>query len=204
MKKEKLLKHGKFIEVIGSSAADIGFLAAAVCTDETRYFMNFVYCDENKLIATDGRRMHIVELSESQIEIFGFEIGHFYRVLKITKSRVWLADLPKEKNGIGEFPNWKRILDQAAEKKKIAKFENSNSMLGFSQNIKPVLDNLPEKAPTDYNPNPTKYSLNIAYLKPLPVGRPFNVYVNENNMAIFESEPLTALLMLTECPNYFS
>lgn len=197
MKREKLLKHGKFIEVVGCSAADIGFLAAAVCTDETRYFMNFVYCDENKLIATDGRRMHIVDLSESQIQIFGFETGHFYRVLKITKTKVWLADLPKEENKIGEFPNWKRIVDLAENKKRIAKFENSNSMLGFSQSLKPVLDNLPEKAPT-------KYSLNIAYLKPLPVGRPFTVSVNENNMAIFESEPLTALLMLTECPNYFS
>ena len=68
------MKYGKFIEIEKKDAAKFMFIGKAVSDDETRYFMNHVYCVKNKLISTDGRRLHILELGDNP---YGFNGKHF-------------------------------------------------------------------------------------------------------------------------------
>jgi hypothetical protein len=105
-------EYGRFIEIKGFNARYFTFVAKAVSDDETRFFMNFIYCEDDKLISTDGRRVHILDLSNNPY-LGLFENGKFYRHLKSSKTVTWLAEL-KDGPG-GEFPNWKRVVPNIKE-----------------------------------------------------------------------------------------
>ena len=100
-----MTKYDQFLDISGILASEINFLAKAVSTGETRYFMNFIRFFDNgdhiTAVATDGRRMHVVSpLNDSGKQIYDIKDG-FYRVLKQGKN-VWLA---KCAEAPGEFPN---------------------------------------------------------------------------------------------------
>ena len=62
------------------------WLASAVSKDETRYFMTGVYVDKNDsgetvLVATDGRRMHILTVGERLDEFYKFPYQPIMKVL---------------------------------------------------------------------------------------------------------------------------
>lgn len=97
----------------------MAFVCKGVSDDNTRYFMDHVYCEDNKLIATDGRRLHILELKENPFE---FQDKTFYRVLKATKSVVWLVEAFEEM----QFGNWKRVMPEGEYK--TIEFVNSKRM----------------------------------------------------------------------------
>jgi len=101
------MKYGKFIEILKVHAKEFMFVSKAVSDDETRFFMNFVYCENNKLISTDGRRLHILELGDNH---YNFEDKKLYKVLKANTKTVWFAEADKET--IGEFPNYKRVMPE--------------------------------------------------------------------------------------------
>jgi hypothetical protein len=73
---------GKLIEVYnkGIKNKDLFFLSKAVSDDETRYFLNFAYCDGDRIVSTDGRRLHIIK---NEIHM---EKGNFLQIIKCTKT----------------------------------------------------------------------------------------------------------------------
>lgn len=58
-------------------------LIPAVCTDETRYNICGIYCDNGKFVATDGHRMHIYNLGKF----------NWQGIIPISSARVILAAL---------------------------------------------------------------------------------------------------------------
>ena len=116
------MNYAKFIEVAGKKnyiVKELNLLAKMISSDETRYFMNFAYCEDGKLISTDGRRMCIYE--NSAVSAFGFKDGKMYRYLKGTKTISWWAELETNE---GQFPNWKRITDQLGKPVSSCQYES--------------------------------------------------------------------------------
>lgn len=113
------MKYGQFIEAVGTFASELSFLGRAVADDETRYFMTFIHIEPSEVsaateegtplfrgVATDGRRLHIVDpLSASAAVIYGLECG-FWRSLK-NGNHPWIAKLTEDP---GTFPNYKKVM----------------------------------------------------------------------------------------------
>lgn len=177
------MKYGKFIEIKGLRVGDINFIAKAQSDDETRYFMNFIYCEDSKLIATDGRRLHMMELSEGEMEFHGFKPDTFYRFLKGTKTVCWLAEIDNSVENM-VFPNYKRVIPDKEDTVK-TKFVNKSNKLFLYENLKNISKSLPDDA-----------GLDIRYLFDLPKDRIFTVYVKKDIRAMaLECDSLTAIVM---------
>lgn len=177
------MTYSKFIEVTGKDIAkDFGFVAKAVSTDETRYFLNNVYCEENKLIATDGRRMHILDLKGNP---YGFEEKKHYRVLKTTLTIVWFAELSEAP---GDFPNWKRVIPERKTAEKTFKYESATSTDFYGegyQQITKLIRNIP-----------AQNCLNLKFVQDLKKSTEWTVYTYGTNKPIeFVSDELTAIIM---------
>lgn len=178
------MKYGKFIEIIGHSVGDILFLSKSISDDETRLMMNFIYCENNQLIATDGRRMHFVNMSKEQLDHWGFKNNTFYEFLKGTKKKVWLAEI--DNVGGMVFPNIQRVIP-TGEVVKQCDFLNPSKQEELYKQIRAVSDIIPRE-----------FGLNIKYLLDLPRALFFRVKVFDTpGPILFESGNLTALMMTT-------
>lgn len=177
------MKYNKFIEVLGSRVSDISFVSKAQSKDDTRYMMNFMYCEDNKIIATDGRRAHMVGLTEDEILFWGFKNDTFYKFLKGTKSYVWLAEIDNtESNMI--YPNIKRVIP-GKEDTKTVDFINPSKRINFYENLKNIYDVIPRSS-----------GLDIGYLFDLPKDIPFKAFISkELRPILLESNSLTAVIM---------
>lgn len=169
------MKYGKLIEIKKSYYAEtVTFVCKGVSNDETRYFMNFVYCEENKLIVTDGKRLHILELEENPFE---FQDKTFYRVLKATKGAVWLVEVDEP---VGQFPNWKRIVLKGSNYETI-EFVNSQRMESSTLSLATLYRHA---------------AINIRYLKDLVLDHVWEVRIFGKNKALmFISDNMTAVIM---------
>ena len=167
------MKYGKLIEIKKSYYAEtVAFVCKGISDDETRFFMNFVYCEENKLIATDGRRLHILELKENPFE---FQDKTFYRVLKATKSVVWLVEAFEEM----QFPNWKRVMPEGEYK--TIEFVNSKRMESSTLSLASIYRHA---------------AINIRYLQDLVLNEIWEVRIFGKNKAfMFISNNMTAVIM---------
>ena len=81
------------------------FLSKAVCTEKERLYLNQIYYNraEFRAVATDGRRLHIIDNLEDVFPDFmpeALEYALFYK-----KGLLYPAELE------GKYPNYKRILD---------------------------------------------------------------------------------------------
>ena len=85
------------------------FIAAAVSRDATRYFMTSAYFDAaaRALVATDGRRMHIVYLSEYECSAAGLTTDTYVTFIK---QAPFIAPVKID----AQFPNWRKVLPDAA------------------------------------------------------------------------------------------
>lgn len=169
------MKYGNFIEIQGISSESFSFISNAISDDETRYFMNFAYCEDDKLISTDGRRLHILDLSKNPYRGF-FNEGKFYKHLKSTKKTCWFAEI---KEDVGNFPNWKRVVPD--NKESVSRFEfisyrqsNYRSSIEYSKLLRML---------------PSEKAINFIHLNNLILNEKWTVYLFDGSKPIiFESE----------------
>lgn len=172
------MKYGKFIEIKKEDAEKFMFVCKAVSKDENRYFLNFAYCAKNKLISTDGRRLHILELGDNP---YGFNGKTFYKVLKMNTKTVWIAEITSE---IGVFPNYKKVMPEGDHKK--IKFEmksgkyNSDNYINIAKLFREI---------------PVNRAINFGFLEDLVKNVGWEVHIFEGQKAIkFIFEDLTAVI----------
>lgn len=178
------MKYGKFIEIKKEDAAKFMFICKAVSDDIIRNCPNHVYCVENKLISTDGRRLHILELGDNP---YGFNGKTFYRVLEMNTKTVWIAEITSE---IGVFPNYKRVIPAGDHKK--VRFIMKSGMHEITDNyvnIAKLIREIPEE-----------HALNLAFLEDLMKNVDWEVHIfegtKESTKGIkFVYKDLTAIIM---------
>ena len=98
----------------------------ACSPDKTRYFMNFMYWDarEKTLVATDGRRLHM--LTGSNIESL-FKGVTSDRFVELTGEVLLCYD----QKAYGRFPNWKRVIPDVKNLVQVDKDSGSNGAKQF-------------------------------------------------------------------------
>lgn len=196
---EKMIKFTLFAELQGKLAEEFAFLGKAVRDDETRFFMNWIIVEavdhtdpEKGLrgIATDGRRIHIVEpINPSAVEVYELVPGH-YKVIKTTRKVTQVIRVSDDtEEQCGQFPNWERVVPKE-EPKKIIDFhgisfkEDKISSLLFRDSVN-FFRAFPE--PVGFNPK---------YLSDLPLGRLWKCYYYEQNKGVkFTTDNLLAVIM---------
>ena len=175
------MKYGKFIEVKGTQARDFQFIVKGISDDETRYFMNFAYCEDNKLISTDGRRLHILDLQDNPL---GFENKKLYRALKSTTTIVWFVEITED---VGQFPNYKRVDPELRDYKTID-YYSAGKLHESSAQLSKLLRAIPEKL-----------YINLRFLYDLPKNVIWNVRIFQTTKAlVFISGSMKAVIMPME------
>lgn len=89
------------------------FVLSAMGKDEYRKYFHAVKCDGNRLIATDGKRLHIATMEESFIEKYSFEDGFYFPVSKSKK--VCILQKIDFQEG---FPNIDRVIPAIEDEEK--------------------------------------------------------------------------------------
>ena len=174
------MEYGKFIEIKKVDAAKFMFICKAVSTDEIRFFMNFIYCEDNKLISTDGRRLHILELGDNP---YGFNDKTFYKALKMSAKTVWIAEITSE---MGTFPNYKRIIPKGDNT--TIKFQMNSGTYNKNLNYINIAKLIREIS--------EKFAINFAFLEDLVKNVEWKVQISEGQKAFkFIHEDLTAVIM---------
>ena len=177
------MKYNNFIEIKGLRVPDVTFCSKAVSDDETRPMMNHMYFMDSMLIATDGRRMHMISFSEGEAEFYGFKDNTYYRFLKATKKYCWLVEIDNTVDPVMVFPDIYRVLPKGDDFVS-GKFINSTNRKYLYNEMR----NLSELIPKDR-------SFDIDYLTGLPKGVEFKVKFFENGVAVFENDPVKAVIM---------
>jgi DNA polymerase III sliding clamp (beta) subunit (PCNA family) len=181
--------YGTFIEAFGEFSKQITFLSRAVCKDETRYFMCYILIESSDIepgkfrgIATDGRRLHIVDPLRCPDGI-GLETGN-WRPLKMGGETSWIAQVKSDE---GTFPNYREVIPTGEPSFvfELPGLPRGNDLLGNT----PYLVNLFREFP-----KPT--AINFNYLNSLDHYLPWKVKCYKGNKPVlFESKGYTALIM---------
>jgi len=174
------MEYGKFIE-IKKDAAKFMFIGKAVSDDETRYFLNFAFCAENKLISTDGRRLHMLDLGDNP---YGFKDKTYYRVLKMNTKVVWFVEITSE---VGQFPDtWKKVMPKGKHKTmNFIMLSSKYRVNGNYINIAKLMREIPEK-----------FAINFSFLEDLMKNVDWKAHIFEEEKAIkFTYRDLTAVIM---------
>jgi hypothetical protein len=196
MEEVKFPKYGRFVHAEDSLADQLRFLAVAVSGDETRYFMADIEVEEMepatdgkarllRAIATDGRRMHIVEpLNTAAAEIHGMEPGRWH----VVANRVKYVELAKIEYPDGSFPNWRKVVPDAAPK-----FETE--FFGLSLKSSYIMRHTPDLLKLFRSfPEPTV--INLKYLEDLGTGKKWKVEWHAPDRAVvFASGECRAIIM---------
>lgn len=110
MNEENEKKNSVYISK-GEGYALFKFLLAAKSTDKNRYILNRIYCDESDsmgvLVATDGKRMHIIY----NVWSYGFQQGVQY-MTSMDSRRISFVPIV---NPDGNFPNWKSAMPKLGD-----------------------------------------------------------------------------------------
>jgi len=143
------MNYGKFIDAEGPLASQLGFLARAVSSDETRLYMNCIHVEPSDKggltgVATDGRRLHYVD-ELAGADVFGITAG-FWKVFKNGK-RVWIARLDDSETEGFKFPNWRKVLSTGNFEYETY-FEGYNNKTNHNQLVD-LLRNFPDKTVID-------------------------------------------------------
>lgn len=90
------------------------FLLAAKSTDKNRYILNRIYCDESDnmgvLVATDGKRMHILY----NVWSYGFQQGVQYMTSMDSRGISFVPIVNPDMH----FPNWKSVMPKFGDQSK--------------------------------------------------------------------------------------
>ena len=77
----------------------VRFVAAAVSKEKSRYAIEYVFVQGHKLLATDGKRLHIATIDHD------WDSG-FYEICKNTKTHIILHQVEVDRT----FPKWQDII----------------------------------------------------------------------------------------------
>jgi hypothetical protein len=181
--------YGTFVEAFDEFSREITFLSRAVCKDEERYFMCHILIEPSdaepgkfKGIATDGKRLHIVDPLSSPDNI-GLEPGN-WRPLKMGGRSSWIAQI---KDNRGMFPNYRRVIPQ---NEPVFTFElpgipRGNNRAGNMPFLVRFFREFPE---------PTAFNMN--YINALDHFRAWKIkWYDSNKAVVFESGSYTAVIM---------
>jgi len=98
-----------FPEVLSMKTNAFAFLNAARSKDKTRYFMNEAYYDaeHKRLVATDGRRLHFLDLGEAEIKAYGLAASGY---VALDEKRKAVSYIKVD----GQFPNYVHVIPDYA------------------------------------------------------------------------------------------
>jgi hypothetical protein len=104
--------YGTFVEALGEFSRQTTFLSRAVGKDDARDFARHILIEPSDVepgklrgVATDGRRLHIVDPLACPGDI-GLEAGS-WRPLKTGGGYSWMAQI---KSDVGIFPDYRRVI----------------------------------------------------------------------------------------------
>ncbi len=96
-------KYSQYVEISGGSAMmDLKFVAKARSLEEARFYMTGIEVEEEFIVATDGRRLHIAK------NVLQIAPGS-YDLIKNTPKTIGIARVREPE---GRFPNWRRVLPE--------------------------------------------------------------------------------------------
>ena len=192
---EKLNEYGAFFEVKGMLAGEFKFLARAVGDEPWRYFINYIKIEEVEPsteerpypilrgIATDGRRMHVVDPLDIKAGEYGIKPGLLRMVS--CKSVVQLAE--KVTADVSQYVNWRKVIPKTPLQSVCVftgcdlKRRDGQSSLELSRLFRAF-------------PVPTP--LNVKYLEGLGFGYDWDVqWESERKGVVFKSGTMTAIIM---------
>jgi hypothetical protein len=192
------MKYGTFIESQGGFTQELRFLAKAVSGDETRYFMNHIFIEPSDVaidddkntplyrgVATDGRRLHIIDpLNSAAGPVFGLIPG-FWHVVSNKQSCVQLAHIPDFQ---GQFPSYRKVIpsDPVLHESEFSGFSLSGQRAQeSSREIAKFFRNFPEHTP-----------INLTFIADLGMDTPWHVeWRGYNKGVIFKAGSRTAIIM---------
>ena len=182
------MKYGKFVELTNLSS-ELMFVAKAIGDEEERPQLKYIHIEPSRKsegllgIATDGRRIHMVDPIDPKIvEHFELNTG-FWRVVKKTLNCLQLARLDDSETAKLTFPNWDKVVpsDDA---------EFITTFQGFSRyknhwNLSKLIRGFPEHTP-----------MSLRYLRALGTTFTWDVRWYANNKAVkFTAGNYTAVIM---------
>jgi hypothetical protein len=187
-------KFGTFVEAWGQLAQQLKFLSGAVSSDETRYFMNFIYIELSELpattedgtvilkgIATDGHRLHIVDPLPVFASQMGLESG-FWKVIKNNSKTFQMA---KMREGPGEFPNYKKVIPKDEPRYETEYWSDGCKIQEKSFRLVKFFRDFPKLT-----------VINLEYLAALTPGEIWKVrWIEERKAITFTANTKTAIIM---------
>jgi len=112
------MKYNAFIDCEGSLALQLGFLSTA--TEKNGYLPHHedIYIipsesgEEGDLcgVATDGKRLHIVDPLDKSVGVFGLTPGYWKVFKKTKKPIVWAARIVDTSADNRKFPDYKKVM----------------------------------------------------------------------------------------------
>jgi hypothetical protein len=190
------MKYGTFIESQGGFTQELRFLAKAVSGEETRYFMNHIFIEPSEAtanvgetlyrgVATDGRRLHIIDpLNSAAGPVFGLVPG-FWHVVSNKQSCVQLAHIPDFQ---GQFPAYRKVIpsDPVLHESQFSGFTLTGQRAQeSSREIAKFFRNFPEHTP-----------INLTFIVDLGMDTPWHVEWRGDKKAVtFKAGSRTAIIM---------
>jgi hypothetical protein len=117
--------YNGYFELTGQTGIMFRFLLSALDPKDWRTFAKHIKIDASEkgltAVATDGRRMHIIEIEQSRADVYGLTEG-FYVPVKNTKKMcafARIADQPEE-----SYPNWKSAIPEEKPEKETQFYTN--------------------------------------------------------------------------------
>ena len=92
----------EFNKILPITAA-LKFVALAMCKDATRPNINCVYVDDKNIVATDGRRLHMIPCNPDYMIPAGS-----YRIISNNAAGIIIDRI--EDSAVGIFPNYKMVI----------------------------------------------------------------------------------------------
>jgi len=112
------MKYNAFVDCVGNLANELIFLSGATEEAARRPYMEYIYItqsesgEEGQLcgVATDGRRLHVVDPLYKSATAFGLVPGYWRVFKKIKKPVVWVARVDDPSVSELTFPDYKKII----------------------------------------------------------------------------------------------
>ena len=193
------MKYGTFIESQGVFTQELRFLAKAVSDDETRYFMDFMLIEPSEAedkredksaplfrgVATDGRRLHLVDpLNSAAAPVFGLCPG-FWHVVSNKASCVQIALVPDFQ---GQFPVYRKVIPGE-------EVLHHSEFFGFTLSGRRAMEGGRELS-RFFRAFPEPTPLQLSYIADLGIDTPWKVEWRGNKKAVtFKSGNKTAIIM---------
>jgi len=143
--------------------------------------------DTLTLIATNGIMMNIVELSKELVIKMDLSVG-LWRVIKKTKSKIWLVRIKDSDAENIQYPNWKNVLTNHVSNYTTDIFIKNKS--DKFQEYSKLFKNFPQQTAMDFR-----------YLKKIPINIQYEVLWQSPTKPIIFKSNFTSVVMPREANN---